>query len=285
MGITNASYQVRYIDDFGNVHPHYKIRNSAVAPKWEQVKGVAGYTERGSGVSCGSTNLFKARRLKVVFNNGKTIEYIVPRVELIDDMVKVLKPSLLNNLIPGEGDNEAACIHLIGERWSFVPPGQVGLSQGDFRKTPITGVQDTGSQKTTYLYKYTSEIPTVGEINTSFAVHIDSETLRNCQVEGMSNWEAKDQSNPVICRTNGLGISPRHFIIKTLLEFDSNGIIPGGKNRFKGVRQAPIDNTGKAKSVARAIADCAYCLGWKGESARNVHLLLGSNIAGNDLAR
>ena len=79
---------------------------------------------------------------------------------------------------------------------------------------------------------------------------------------------------------------PRHFIIKTLLEFDANSILPGGKTRFKAIRQAPVSGDSgllfndKAKAVGKAIAKCAYCLGWEGESAKNIHLLLGSNILG-----
>ncbi len=286
MGITNASFWVEeYVDDFGNKHPNLKFKISATAPKFNDIKGVAKYKERGDGVSCGTSTLFKPRHLKVVFNSGRTIQFIVPKADLIDDMVKVLKPSLLDNLIPGEGDDEAACIHLVGEEWNYVPPGLLGISKSEFRTSPITGVQNTGSKKISYLYKYNSEIPTVGEIETSFAVHIDSETMRNCQVEGMTAWKPKGDGAS-ICNASSLGIMPRHFVIKSILQYDSNGIIPGGKDEFTAIRKAPVSGDSgltfndKAKAVAKAIADCAYCLGWKGESATNIHLLLGSNIVG-----
>lgn len=287
MGITNSSFWLKeYVDDFGNKYPNYKFKLSATAPKFNTIKGIADYQERQDGIACADTKLFKHRRLRVKFNSGNTIEFPVPKPDLIDDMIKALKPSLLDNAIPGTGDDEAACIDLIGERWTYVPPGLLGFNQSEFRKTPIQGVADTGSKKVTYIYDYNSEIPTVGEINTQFAIHIDSQTIRDCQVEGMTAFKQKGDEI-IACSARTLGIVPRGFIIKTVLQYDSNGIIPGGKDQFRAIRKAPVSGdsgllfSDKAKAVGKEIAKCAYCLGWEGESAKNVHLLIAaSNIIG-----
>jgi hypothetical protein len=281
MGIRNADFWIKeYVDDFGNKYPNYKFKISGVAPRFNDVKGAALYQERVQGVACGDTRLFKHRRLRVKFYNGATIEFPVARPDLIDDMVKILKPSLLNNAIPGAGGDEAACIDLIGEKWNFVPPGLIGASQSDFQTTPITnGDPEAGDKKTTYVYKYVSEVPTVGEITTSFPIHDDSETLRNCQLEGMTDYELKDTSI-VPCSAKTLGVKPRHFLIKSALTFDSNGLFIGGQQDKAVIRMAPVSGdsgllfSDKAKAVGKKLADCAYCLGWNGESVKNVHLLL-----------
>jgi hypothetical protein len=241
---------------------------------------VAQYQERAEGVSCGDTRLFKHRRLRVKFYNGATIEFPVARPDLIDDMVKIFKPSLLNSAIPGTGGDEAACIDLIGEKWNFVPPGLIGAKQDDFRTTSIKGGDpEAGDKKTTYVYKYTSEVPTVGTITTGFPIHNDSETIRNCQLEGMTDYELKDTSI-VPCSAKTLGIKPRHFLIKSALEYDSNGFFIGGKTEKAVIRMAPVSGdsnllfSDKAKAVGKKLADCAFCLGWNGESVKNVHLLL-----------
>jgi hypothetical protein len=117
----------------------------------------------------------------------------------------------------------------------------------------------------------------------SFSIHNDNDFLHGCQLEGMTDWKEKTKS---VCSAASIGVSARHFIIKSLVTGDTNSILPGGKEEFTIARQAPVSGidanilpgSDQAKTVAKDIAKCAQCLGWKGESITRVDLLVGSNL-------
>jgi hypothetical protein len=290
MGLTNANYWMpEYIDDFGNKYPNMKFKISKTAPRFEYLAGVGFlngnlYTLRSGVVSCSQTSLFNPRHLVVTFNSGQKIQFPVPRTDVIKDMVQILKPSVFDNTIPGNGDDEAACIDLIGEKWNYVPAGILGMKPSDFRKDPLNSSDFDGPKgKTSYNYDYYSDLDGVGKINVSFSIHNDNDFLHGCQREGMTDWKKKTKS---VCSAASIGVSARHFIIKSLVTGDTNSILPGGKEEFTIARQAPVSGidanilpgSDQAKTVAKDIAKCAQCLGWQGESITRVDLLVGSNL-------
>lgn len=302
MARTNARYWMpKYLDDFGNEYQNLSFKIKEDAPKFSDVAQVGFltssiYTPRGDAPPCSNAAYFEPRHLLATFNNGMRIKFPVPRPDVITPMIKVLKPSVLANFVPGEGENEAICIDLVGERWSLVPPSIVGLTQAKMRQNPLNAGNAIGPLgliggdfeatpgKTSYSYDYSSDVSEVGKISLKFAIQNDSDLLHGCQREGMTNYS--DNPSASICSATSLGITARRFIIKAAAEVDTNFILPGGNKGYTVSRAAPVSGidgnilpgSDQAKSVADAIRKCAQCLGWEGEDIARVDLLVGSNL-------
>jgi len=298
MARMNARFEMgNYHDDFGNVYKiPFKILEGA--PQFDKVRNIGfltdnAYRPRTTPISCSVSSLFTPRHLKVTFYSGRSIQYPVPRNDLIDDFITELMPGLISEFIPGTNEDEAACIDLVGEYWNFVPPATLSMKPDDFRKLPLNGGNAIGPfglfggdfeatpGKTKYNYKYNSDVPGVGNIELSFSITNDSDKLHQCQLEGMNNWETSESGG--VCSATSLGIEARHLIIKSNVKVDDNFVLPGGKKNWTVIRKAPVSGidgnflipgADKIIPTAKAIADCAQCLGYQGESVKNVHLLV-----------
>ena len=114
-----------------------------------------------------------------------------------------------------------------------------------------------------------------GTLRLSFAIEETPDDLLKCQKEGLS--DAK--SNKGICSGGALGIKPRHLIIQALATIDQT-VLPGvQEGRIRSVRRnANVSKIGELIKTAQAIGKCAYCLGYQGESLRQINNLFGENI-------
>jgi hypothetical protein len=278
MARINTDWMIEeYTDDFGRKYKNvfFKIQNGA--PKLDSL-----YKARPAALSCGGGLIFKPRALVVTFGDGRTLRYPVAAQNKIDDIVKELLPSAADNLTPGTGADEAVCINLDGEEWSLVP-GSIfgGLS---FKTTPYNNIPNRG-KKETGTYSYQSDVDGLGKLTLGYSVEELPADLANCQKAGM----AEIKSGRGICSASALGIDPRHFVIQALWTADDNSILPGGKAGGNVRRRANVSGydenilpgSKKPQDVAKEIDKCAYCLGWKGESIRNLHnLVSGTNLLG-----
>lgn len=294
MALVNARWWMPvYFDDFGNRYENLEFKQKEDAPQFKEVAQIGFlnsdlYKPREGRAVCSNTSFFKPRHLEVTFNSGEKVIYPVPRTDAIDNMVRALKPSFFQGVVPGAGSSEAACIKLVGERWNLVPPAILNVPASEFRSTPLNANGfDRTAGKFSYNFEYVSDVNGVGKVRLPFAITTDSDRLGNCQREGMTAFE---EGQRTLCNARGLGIKPRRLIMKTLAERDADSIpnVPGiaaQKNQYTINRGAPvsgIDSNGflpgsdQAKAVALAIAqaDCVQCFGWQGEDVDRVDLLV-----------
>jgi len=290
MGLVNSRFWMpEYIDDFGNKYYNVGFKVSQNAPKFTELAAIgflAGsiYTPRSGTLTCSATKLLKPRHVVATFKSGTKIIYPVPRPDVLDDMILILKPSAVDGAIPGEGSDEAICIDYIGEKWNLVPPGIIGAKSSDYKQNAYgTGDFDDGTGKTSYVFDYYSDI--AGKTPISVAISNDSNVLRNCQREGMTDYKEKTKA---LCNASGNNIRPRHFVMRGGIEGDANSILPGGKQDFTFSRNAYVSGidtpilpgSDQAKEVGKNIVKCAQCLGYQGETISRVDLLIGNKLVG-----
>lgn len=271
MALVDTRWMVgEYTDDFGNKYKNIFFKIQPGAPHMPVY-----YSARPTNLICGGNIPFRMRYLEARFNDGRTLRYPVPNTGLIDNITKSLKPSLLDETIPGEGADEAACINLVGEEWPNVPASVLGVTL-NFKTSPYTNIPSRGT-KETGTYTYLSDIPGVGKFTLTYRIEKDPNDLNQCQKEGLA--EIKETVG--ICSGGALGIKPRHFIINALAD-NSNANLTGDKKIRKVIRNVNVSGYDQnilpgAKlppQVAQAIDKCSYCFGWKGESVRNIQNII-----------
>lgn len=261
MALVNTDFVIReYTDDFGGKWTNLPIKIQQGAPKIDVI-----YEDRPSSLTCGGSIPFKPRRLRVTFNDGRTLLYPVSKPSDIITVAQILKPSLLDNAIPGLGADEAVCVALLGEEWTTLTPSAVGNLT--YRKTAYTDIPERGIKESGF-YNYTSDVVSGGSISLGYRIEKEPSSLLACQKEGMDDPRAEKG----ICSGAALGITPRRLILQALAT-------AGGKTRSV-IRQIPTSARGQLKSTAQAAADCAYCYGYKGESIAELSRFVGSTIAG-----
>lgn len=200
---------------------------------------------------CNVSNLFTPRRLIATFhtdsNNAKygaKIIYPVPRTQDIATMVNALKA------------NGAACIDLEGEEWQYVPPtiGNYTIGSGSF----TLSVGST-SPKTAGTIKGDSDVQGA---NQNFKVRWETDP------SALSS-AISDCAGPFVteeaCFSSNLNV--RKVIIYSVNQ-------AGGKI----VRSAPVAKKEDILDCIAAIMDVngVHCVGYKGESAKRVDLLIGA---------
>lgn len=241
-----------YTDDFGNSYPNLNVKFGANVPNAviQQL-----YAARTAEVNCGAVKLFNPRSLVAIFQNGTTHKFPLATRNTadIEEAVILLK------------DNNAACIDLEGESWSLVP--STFFSGANFRSTPWTDIPDAKVQQSV-AFDYTPDIQASGTIRLTTTIETNPTALNACQKSGLTSPEVIGGG---ICSGRSLGITPRRFKIQALSTRSGD---PAGTER-RVARQAIISVKGgsEIKGKITGIAPCAYCVGYEGESVKNVHLL------------
>lgn len=259
MALVNTDYVIReYTDDFGGKWTNLPIKIQQGAPRLDVI-----YEDRPSSLTCGGSIPFKPRRLRVTFNNGRTLLYPVGKTADIISVAQILKPSLLANAIPGLGDDEAVCIELIGEEWNVLTPSAVGNLT--YRTSAYTDIPERGIKEVGF-YDYESDVVSGSTITLGYRIEKEPSSLLACQKEGMDNPKAEKG----ICSGSSLGITPRRLILQALAT-------AGGKTRSV-VRQVPTSDRGSLRSTAQGASNCAFCFGYEGESIKELSRFVGSTI-------
>lgn len=244
-----------YINDFGE-----EIKNLPVKFTAEAIIPDGFYQDREEVTRCGSTgNLFKPRRLIATFEFG-IHEYPIANVDNLESSILALKQA------------GAICIDLKGETWKNVPKGLINSPTFKTEPYPIEAVNPDGSSDPNSVngsgdsesgeFVYNSDISSIGAVILRYSIEEKPANLHEAMLDCLQ--DAKE-TEPTYCTAGSVGIRGRYFIVKAAV---------GTKNTL--ARQAKISNRQDIKDCGELLAVEAYCLGYKGESIKNVNNLVSS---------
>lgn len=257
MALVNATRMLpTYTDDFGTEYKNLNVKFGDDVPS-AVIEDL--YDARTNIISCAATSLFSPRALIATFEDGTKHRFPLASRTTADIETAVL---LLKK-------NTAICIDLEGESWNLVP--QTFFSEATFKTTPFTDIPSEKVQES-ISFNYAPDIQAEGNVRLSTRVEKNPTSLNNCQKSALD--DAKIQGGG-ICSGKSLGISPRKYIIQALAKKTGEGDdIPPRRV----VRNAIVSSKTAAtlKSDIDGIAPCAYCVGYQGESVKNVHLLFNA---------
>ncbi|BAQ67070.1 hypothetical protein GM3709_3835 (plasmid) [Geminocystis sp. NIES-3709] len=247
-----------YVSDLGITIKNLGIKIQTGAP------AIASIYQARAGGTCGGGIAFKPRRLEAIFEDGRKLLYPVGKVGDIQTVAARLMPGILSNIAPGEGDDEAICLNLLGEEWGQVPPS-IAVPAQESLYTVVKG----SIKKEAVNYEYVSDVSEIGTVRLSFAFQTNwVADIIECQKSGLSDPKTEN----TIC-TAGSGISPRKLIMSTGYNNDESF-----KGKSAGSRDVPVSARGSIVSTAQGIVECSRCIGYKGESVPNIQLYYGGGI-------
>lgn len=218
-----------------------------------------GYENRAVASLCPVTARFTPRHLEAIFPNGAKHKFIIDTSDG-DAFTKFVKCLI---------DAQAVCINLIGEKYRLLTEKDIG--KVDYKTTPYTDIPNKASKKT-YRYTYSSDV-----LKTEITLATPIETLPTTLNEAQTACLGTTKTDKGICSGAGLGITPRRFVIQAINE----KVIPGidGKKYGDVSRYAPVAlrSPQDLKDCAKKIATAAYCLGYEGESIKNIQDLISTD--------
>jgi hypothetical protein len=228
-----------YTTDLGTAVPNLRFKIRA-----DYGPVIPGYDPAPNSACGAGGGLFTPRAIKVDFDDGSSIRFPVANPSNIALFIQQLRTNL-----PG-----FACAHLEGERWRFIPPAAVGAPGGNNTGYDIpAGVTDVrvGSAD------YTSDL--IGPTNIRYRfegnpVPIAAEVF-NCLANPVQGTQPCSPS---------AGIQPRELTVEAI---NNNG---GSIVR----KTKPQDWGGDVVACAARLYGVGLCVRYRGESARNVHLLV-----------
>lgn len=254
MPLFNVSKMIAtYTNDFGGTANDLPIKLTTEAPIPNGF-----YTDRPTDISCGSvTRLFIPRRLIAKFDFG-VHEYPIDAIANIATRVDALKTA------------GARCIDYVGERWANVPGTLIGSPT--FKSTPYaieatdgTGVTNPNAvngsgDKEVGDYQYNSDLAALGTISLRYNIEKAPSDILTAAKDCLTN---ATESEAAFCSAGSLGVKPRYFTIKAAVST---------KNSL--ARQAKVSSAADLATCGAALGAVAYCLGYQGESIRNIDALL-----------
>ena len=258
MASFNTKYMINeYVTDFGITIKNLGVKIQTGAPKIANI-----YQERTGG-TCGGGFDFKPRRLEAIFEDGRRLLYPVESIAKIQEIGATLMPSVLDGAIPGDAEDEAICLNLLGEEWGMIPPSIAVANQ-----TTLYAVVKGSIKKQSVTYNYISDITELGTIKLSFNFQTNwvAEVI-TCQKKGITPLTGSQ-----IC-TAGAGISPRKLIMSTAYTNDQSY-----RGRSTGSRDVPVADSSKLATVANDIKNCSRCIAYVGETIPNVQLFLKQKV-------
>lgn len=226
-----------YSDDLGRAVPNYrfKIRGDKLPVTGFPVATVA---------SCGAGGgLFTSRGAIAEYPDGSTIKYPIDNP---NNSITVIQAAVADG---------AVCVHLEGERWSFIPPSFAGAAGGNQAPQVVNvGFAD----KETGLFTYNSNVAGAG-LNTRYAIEISPDAISNA----VRSCLTAPVPGTFPCSLNGL-VKPRHLTVLV-------NKLGGGQI----ARQAKVSDWGiPVRTCAAALYAVGFCVKYQGESIRNAHLIL-----------
>ena len=254
MALFNVSKMIAtYTNDFGGTANDLPIKLTTEAPVPNGF-----YDDRPSDISCGAvTRLFVPRRLIAKFDFG-VHEYPVDAIGNIPARVDALKTA------------GARCIDLVGERWTNVP-GTL-INSPTFKSTPYpieatdgTGVTNSNAvngsgDKEVGDYQYNSDLAALGTISLRYNIEKAPSDILTAVKTCLTN---PVESEAAFCSAASLGVKPRYFTLKAAV---------GTQNTL--ARQAKVSSAADLATCGGNLGAVAYCLGYQGESIKNIDALL-----------
>lgn len=237
-----------YTSDFTIVYNDIRFKLKAGRVADGQTCG--DYEDPPAGVVCGGTgNLFKMRALIATYVDGEKVKFPVSTNAKIVPCIQTLKAV--------EG---VVCIDLEGEEWGVVPPLLAGYTPVN---TVYTLPTKEKSDKTTGSFDYTSDIS--GLIGDKFAIEENPTEISSKLLGCLAARRDKDKC------VLGAGIKARHVIAIANGSYEDKpaGILGGAI-----IRKGKVSLLANVLDCIRAVGDVTLCVGYKGESAKNVHLLV-----------
>ena len=254
MALVNVSKMMAtYTNDFNGTATNVPVKFTA-----EAIIPDGFYEDRPTELNCGSLgSLFKPRRLIATFSFG-VHEYPIFSTARIKPSVEALK-------VAG-----AICIDLVGESWTNVPGTLINTPT--FKSTPYpiqaedgTGISNPNAvngsgDKEVGDYDYNSDLTDLGTVSLRYAIEKQPQDILNAAKGCLVN---PTESEAAFCAASSIGIKPRYFIIKAAV---------GTVNTL--ARQAKVSSLADLATCGENLAAVAYCLGYKGESIKNIGNLL-----------
>lgn len=194
-------------------------------------------------VCSSSARLFSARALIVTFQDGEKVRFPVSDPANITACATALKAA-----------DGVACIDLDGEEWGVIPP-TVGNYTSNSDAYELTLGQK--SEKINGSYDYTSDV--LGTVGDKFAIEQEPIELSGSFMDCIANPRDKDKCVITV------GVKARHI-----------KIIANGLDGSSIVRKGKVSLIGNIPTCIQAMSDKVLCVGYKGESIKNLHLLLPS---------
>lgn len=227
-----------YTSDLGIVYPN--VRFKLKAGRTDLVQGCEIYNDP-EGI-CPSNGLIRRMRaLIITMSDGEKVRFPISTSTNIAACVRALT-----------SQSGVECIDLDGEEWGVVPPTIGGYTS--YRGTYILGV-GSKADKLTGSYDYTSDV--LGLVGDKYAVETDPEELSTQLIGCLASRRDKDRC------VLGAGVKARHVI--AIANGAANSVI---------VRKGKVSTVDTVLSCISAVGNRALCMGYKGESIRNVHLLV-----------
>ena len=229
----------KYVTDFDTTIPNLPLKFGKDVPN--DLLTTMGYKDTED--SCGQPSFFKPRYFEVKLKNGNVHKLIIPSIKDIQTLGDKLK-----------NKKDILCFHLYGERWGTVLDNFIG--NPNFTSEAIKGIPDKKEMEA-YRAEYLSDV--IGKTIITVQVEKTPENLKKCQIAGLKGAKKVGIS----CGGQRRGFKPRKFIIKN--ESDKGSKIN---------RQGIVSEVKELTAGAKGMAGCAICLGYQGESQRNVDQIL-----------
>lgn len=225
-----ASYVTDFGEEITNLNFKFEVSNA-----FSDAGSVTGaiYAPRAADINCGTNKLFSPRKAKILFKDGSSTELPIPS---LDDVVNAMTNAL--------GYGETACVSLIGERWSAIPPAKLGGSYNN--GTIANSVKPPTTQS---LIQYTLEGGDVIQLKRSF------------YTEPQTVWEA--QTSCIVLGQGGNAcsfggsIDMRHFLGKIATTT--------GKSIARKIFVS-ASSASEIKQCGADVMDKFNCLGYQGTS-------------------
>ena len=230
-----------YTTDLGFAYGDVKFKLKRGRGELNVDNGCGTYLPSVRGVCASPNRFFKMRALIVTMVDGEKVRLPISTVDRIVACVQALK-----------GNEDVACIDLDGEEWGVIPPTLGGYTTNNTVYQLPTGSK---SEKFNGAYDYTSDV--LGLSVDKYAIEQNPESISLQLLECLANRREKDR-----CILTA-GVRARHIVV-----------IANGSNNSAIVRKGKVSTLADVLTCVQGLTDRVLCIGYKGESIKNVDLLV-----------
>lgn len=226
-----------YTDDLGRAVPNYRFKIR------EDKLDVSGFNAAPDGICLGGSGVFKHRHLLAEYPDGSAIQYPVANfLALVGQVVTII----------ADGAN---CVHLIGERWSFIPPNLLGGAAPT--RTVYAEQPDGKTQIETGTYDYTSDV--LGAVTARYKMETNPDPI----FQAVRGCLANPIAGATPCTITGQ-ITPRFTTVIANRD--------GGKQYTR--KTSPQERGAPIIACGTALLGVGLCVRYEGESVRNIQNLV-----------
>lgn len=249
MGRMVPQMMPEYYSDLNILYKNFRFKIKD-APTYVRAFGSCGNYEAPLDLPCNTNFLLEPRKLIVTFKDGMKMEFPVYKpAEVTKCAEKILK------------HKDVICLDYEGEEWYVIPP-TVGKYKP--KKLNYELPRNEKAEKISGYAKYESDA--LGDTVVKFAVEKAPDAVSKIGLACLPNREEPG------CNF-GAVIKGRHVIFKA-----KGAAVKAGSEVFhqqKIVRKFQVADLKDLCTCIRRLGNESECVGYKGESIRNLHLLLG----------